>query len=41
MYPLDELKKIAGVNLNSKSVVLSAIKTFEKYLKEFKDIYNS
>lgn len=40
MYPLDELK-IAGVNLNSKSVVLSAIKTFEKYLKEFKDIYNS
>lgn len=40
MYPLDELK-IAGVNLNSKSVILSAIKTFEKYLKEFKDIYNS
>lgn len=40
MYPLDELK-IAGVNLNSESVVLSAIKTFEKYLKEFKDIYNS
>ena len=40
MYPLDELK-IAGVNLNSKSVVLSAIKTFEKYLKKFKDIYNS
>ena len=40
MYPLDELK-IAGVNLNSKSVVLSAIKTFERYLKEFKDIYNS
>lgn len=40
MYPLDELK-IAGVDLNSKSVVLSAIKTFERYLKEFKDIYNS
>lgn len=40
MYPLDELK-IAGVNLNSESVILSAIKTFEKYLKEFKDIYNS
>ena len=40
MYPLDELK-IAGVNLNSKSVILSAIKTFEKYLKKFKDIYNS
>lgn len=40
MYPLDELK-IAGVDLNSKSVILSAIKTFEKYLKEFKDIYNS
>ena len=40
MYPLDELK-IAGVNLNSKSVILSAIKTFEKYLKEFKDIYDS
>ena len=40
MYPLDELK-IAGVNLNSKSVILSAIKTFEQYLKEFKDIYNS
>lgn len=40
MYPLDELK-IASVNLNSKSVILSAIKTFEKYLKEFKDIYNS
>ena len=40
MYPLDELK-IAGVNLNSKSVILSAIKTFEKYLKVFKDIYNS
>ena len=40
MYPLDELK-IAGVDLNSKTVVLSAIKTFERYLKEFKDIYNS
>ncbi len=40
MYPLDELK-IAGVDLNNKSVVLSAIKTFERYLKEFKDIYNS
>lgn len=40
MYPLDELK-IAGVDLNSKSVILSAIKTFERYLKEFKDIYNS
>lgn len=40
MYPLDELK-IASVNLNSESVILSAIKTFEKYLKEFKDIYNS
>ena len=40
MYPLDELK-IAGVDLNSKSVVLSAIKTFERYLKKFKDIYNS
>lgn len=40
MYPLDELK-IAGVNLNSKYVILSAIKTFEKYLKEFKDIYNN
>lgn len=40
MYHLDELK-IAGVNLNSESVILSAIKTFEKYLKEFKDIYNS
>ena len=40
MYPLDELK-IAGVDLNSKSVVLSAIKTFERYLKEFKEIYNS
>lgn len=40
MYPLDELK-IAGVDLNSEYVVLSAIKTFERYLKEFKDIYNS
>lgn len=40
MYPLEELK-IAGANLNSESVILSAIKTFEKYLKEFKDIYNS
>ena len=39
-YPIDELK-LAGVDMNDKTVVLSATKTFEKYLEEFCEIYNS
>lgn len=40
MYPIDELK-IAGVDMNDENVILSAIKTFENYLNEFIEIYNS
>ncbi len=40
MYPIDELK-IAGVDMNDENVILSAIKTFENYLSEFIEIYNS
>ena len=39
-YPIDELK-LAGVDMNDKTVILSATKTFEKYLEEFFEIYNS
>ena len=39
-YPIDELK-LAGVDMNDKTVILSATKTFEKYLEEFCEIYNS
>ena len=39
-HPIDELK-LAGVDMNDKTVILSATKTFEKYLEEFCEIYNS
>ena len=40
MYPLDELK-VANIDLTNEEVIQSAIKTFEKYIKEFIEIYNS
>ena len=39
MYPADELK-VAGVDIYDESVYKEAIKTFNKYIDEFKDIYN-
>ncbi len=40
MYPLDELK-VANIDLTNEEVIQSAIKTFEKYIKKFIEIYNS
>lgn len=37
-YPVNELK-IAGVDIESKEVVMSAIKMFEELLEEFKSLY--
>lgn len=38
MDPVDELK-VAGVDMNDKEVILSAIKMFDETVKEFKEIY--
>lgn len=40
MEPLEELK-VAGVDMTSPEVVLSAIKMFDNILEEFKETYNS
>ena len=40
MYPADELK-IAGIDITSSEVVLSAIKMFDKTIEDFKELYNS
>ena len=39
-YPIEELK-IAGIDMNDKSVIESAIKMFEETINEFKEVYNS
>ena len=39
MYPLEELK-IAGVDMNDKKVIESAIEMFNNILNEFEDLYN-
>lgn len=38
-YPLNELK-IAGVNLDNKEVIESALEMFKNYLEEFKKLYS-
>ncbi len=40
MEPLEELK-VAGVDMTSPDVIVSAIKMFDDILKEFKETYNS
>ena len=39
MYPIDELK-LAGVDMNNKEVVQSAINMFSDFIDEFESIYN-
>ena len=38
MYPIDELK-LAGVDMNDKEVVQSAINMFSDFIDEFESIY--
>ena len=40
MYPADELK-IAGIDITSSEVIVSAIKMFDKTIEDFKELYNS
>ena len=40
MYSLDALK-VANVDMTDKKVIESAVKMFDKYIDEFKRVYNS